>query len=405
MTSQIKQYLLITLNYWFFTLSDGALRMLIVLYFYQLGYDALTLASLFLFYEFFGVVTNLIGGWLGAKFGLNRTMNLGLGLQVIALGMLAVPEPWLSIVYVMFAQALSGIAKDLNKMSAKSSVKMLISSQEQGRLFKWIALLTGSKNTLKGLGFFVGGGLLASIGFQYALAAMAATLLLVFIASLILLKADIGKSKNKPKFKQLFSKSKTINVLSAARLFLFASRDIWFVIAIPVYFASVFDWPHWQTGSFMAAWVIIYGLVQAVAPKLTGINKAKGSDVNLGRKHAFSWALPLTLSAFTLALLSSLGVLSVWVLITGLFVYGCFFALNSSLHSYLIVKYASEDGVSLDVGFYYMANAMGRLIGTVLSGSVFLWYGLSACLWFSSLFLLITCLISLYLPAEDECHS
>ncbi len=404
MTSQIKQYLLITLNYWFFTLSDGALRMLIVLYFYQLGYDALTLASLFLFYEFFGVVTNLIGGWLGAKFGLNRTMNLGLGLQVIALGMLAVPEPWLSIVYVMFAQALSGIAKDLNKMSAKSSVKMLISSQEQGRLFKWIALLTGSKNTLKGLGFFVGGGLLASIGFQYALAAMAATLLLVFIASLVLLKADIGKSKSKPKFKQLFSKSKTINVLSAARLFLFASRDIWFVIAIPVYFASEFDWPHWQTGSFMAAWVIIYGLVQAVAPKLTGINKVQGSHVNLGRKHAFSWALPLTLCAFILALLSSVGILSVWVLIIGLFVYGCFFALNSSLHSYLIVKYASEDGVSLDVGFYYMANAMGRLIGTVLSGSLFLWYGLSACLWFSCLFLLITCFISLYLPAEEECR-
>ena len=118
----IRQYAIVTGNYWAFTLTDGALRMLVVLHFHQLGYSPLQIAALFLFYEIFGVITNLFGGYLGARIGLNRTMNIGLALQVIALVMLAVPTQLLSIPLVMSAQALSGIAKDLNKMSAKSSI-------------------------------------------------------------------------------------------------------------------------------------------------------------------------------------------------------------------------------------------------------------------------------------------
>ncbi|MCV6615144.1 MAG: hypothetical protein OIF35_09220 [Cellvibrionaceae bacterium] len=156
------QYRLITANYWAFTVTDGALRMLVLLYFHGLGYSALEVALLFLFYEVFGVVTNLVGGWLGARFGLNRTMNIGLALQLAALGMLLLPAEQLTVLWVMVAQALSGIAKDLNKMSAKSAIKNLVAEAE---LFKWVARLTGSKNTLKGAGFFVGAFLFAQIGF------------------------------------------------------------------------------------------------------------------------------------------------------------------------------------------------------------------------------------------------
>src|SRR5690606_9320458 len=152
---------LITANYWAFTLTDGALRMLVVLHFHGLGYSPLDIALLFLFYEFFGVVTNLVGGWLGAQLGLNRTMNIGLGLQIVALAMLLVPPAWVAVPWVMAAQALSGIAKVLNKMSAKSSVKLLVAEEAQGTLYNWVAILTGSKNALKGVGFFLGGALLA----------------------------------------------------------------------------------------------------------------------------------------------------------------------------------------------------------------------------------------------------
>ena len=142
----LRQYLLVTFNYWNFTVTDGALRMLVVLYFYQLGYSPLNIALLFLFYEIFGVITNLVGGWLGARIGLNRTMNIGLAMQVIALLLLTVPSEWLTIPWVMMAQALSGIAKDLNKMSAKSAIKTLIPHNQQGKLYHWVAVLTGSKN-------------------------------------------------------------------------------------------------------------------------------------------------------------------------------------------------------------------------------------------------------------------
>ena len=403
----VRQYLLITFNYWSFTLTDGALRMLVVLHFHDLGYTPFAIAMLFLFYEIFGVVTNLVGGYLGARLGLNRTMNLGLGMQVLALGMLLVPAAslplWLAgVPWVMAAQALSGIAKDLNKMSAKSAIKLLVPKGEQGRLYHWVALLTGSKNALKGAGFFLGGALLAGLGFNLAIAAMMAVLALVWLMSLVLLKKDLGKAKNKPKFTEIFSKSRSVNILSAARLFLFAARDVWFVVALPVYLASQWGWDHWAVGGFLALWVIGYGIVQTLAPKITGASRA-AANTSPRIPDGYTALVWSTLLAFIPALIA----LSLYLdfspqlsLILGLMLFGGLFAINSSLHSYLIVSYASEEAVSLDVGFYYMANAMGRLVGTVLSGWVYQSYGLVACLWISTAFIATTALISIKLPRQ-----
>lgn len=379
--SSIKQYLIITSNYWAFTLTDGALRMLVVLYFHQLGYGAFAIAMLFLFYEIFGVITNLVGGWLGAHLGLNKTMNVGLGLQLVALAMLCVPGDWLTVAYVMAAQALSGIAKGLNKMSAKSAIKYLVPQDAAGQsqLYKWIAILTGSKNALKGVGFFLGGLLLTVFGFVGALISLIILLSVAWVISLIFLKGDIGKAKNKPKFKELFSKSRAINLLSAARLCLFAARDVWFVVALPVYLAAQFNWDHWWVSGFMASWVIAYGLVQSQAPRITG----QGDSTSHSVKKAYWWVALLSGVTGILALLMQLDIAVHFTLVIGLLIFGGVFAVNSSLHSYLIVSFAKNDGVSLDVGFYYMANAIGRLLGTMLSGWVFQVYGLSACLWVS----------------------
>ncbi|WP_213663375.1 organoarsenical effux MFS transporter ArsJ [Stutzerimonas stutzeri] len=398
LSPEIRQYLLITGNYWAFTLTDGALRMLVVLHFHALGYTPLQIAALFLFYEIFGVVTNLVGGYLGARLGLNRTMNIGLGMQVAALLMLTVPAALLTVPWVMAAQALSGIAKDLNKMSAKSSIKLLVADGQQGTLYKWVAILTGSKNALKGVGFFLGGALLAVLGFQGALLVMAAVLALIWFASLALLKQDLGKAKAKPKFRDILSKSRAINILSAARLFLFGARDVWFVVALPVYLASVFGWDFWQVGGFLAAWVIGYSIVQSLAPAITGKRRGHVPD---GRA-AFFWALLLAGLPAAIALGLSSDAPAQPVLLGGLLIFGALFAVNSSLHSYLIVSYAKEDGVSLDVGFYYMSNALGRLIGTLLSGWVYQAYGLTACLWISSIFVLLAALISIALPRHAQ---
>jgi len=391
----VRQYLVVTANYWAFTLTDGALRMLVVLHFHSLGYTPLEIAALFLFYEIFGVVTNLIGGWLGARIGLNRTMNLGLALQVVALLMLTLPASVLSVPWVMAAQALSGIAKDLNKMSAKSAIKLLVPEQQQGTLYKWVAILTGSKNALKGVGFFLGGALLVLLGFTGAVLAMAMALAVVWLISLRLLKQDLGRASGKPKFRGLLSKSSAINLLSAARLFLFGARDVWFVIALPVYLSSALGWDFWLVGGFMASWVIGYGLVQSIAPRLTGRQQVPGG------RSAAGWALLLALLPAAIALGMHLAPQNASaVLIGGLLLFGVVFAINSSLHSYLIVSYAKGDGVSLDVGFYYMSNAMGRLIGTLLSGWVYQQYGLGACLWISSAFVLLAAFISLGLPRQ-----
>lgn len=394
LAENVRQYLNITINYWAFTLSDGALRMLVVLYFYQLGYSPLAVASLFLFYEIFGVVTNLIGGWLGARIGLNRTMNAGLFLQIVALSMLLVPVDWLSVVWVMIAQALSGIAKDLNKMSAKTAIKTLVPKQQTGRLFRWVALLTGSKNALKGLGFFLGGALLSGVGFWFAILTLTLMIGCIWMLSLFTLRHDLAKLNRKPKFSEIFSTSSAINRLAAARCFLFAARDVWFVIALPLFLANSLQWDHWQVGSFLAAWIIGYGAVQALAPIIAKQLFPSASEVT----QAFVWVLCLAFLMLLLALMMQFNYTA--ALIPGLILFAIIFALNSSVHSYLVVHFARDEGASMDVGFYYMSNAMGRLMGTVLSGSLYQSFGLTVCLWASLFMIVITLIITGLLPKQ-----
>lgn len=399
-SEQLKQYFIITGNYWAFTLTDGALRMLVVLYFHQLGYSPLNIAFLFLFYEVFGIVTNLVGGWLGARIGLNKTMNIGLGLQIVALAMLTVPTELLTIFYVMAAQALSGIAKDLNKMSAKSAIKLLVPGEQNTKLYQWVALLTGSKNTLKGIGFFIGGVLLSYFGFTGAITIMTVLLCMVWLFSIFALKADLGKAKHKPKFKDIFSKSRAINLLSAARLFLFAARDVWFVIALPVFLAAEFGWSHSWVGGFIAAWIVLYGFMQAIAPWLT---KKKAGNIQTP-KDAAKWGAILMIIPFVMVVALQTDLSAKIIVIGGLMAFAVLFAINSSLHSYLIVEMADKDGVSLDVGFYYMANACGRLLGTVLSGWIFQLYGLGACLTISAIFIALAVLFAALIRVENPCN-
>ena len=401
----LKSYSIVTASYWGLTLTDGALRMLVLLHFHTLGYSPVSLAFLFLLYECCGILTNLLGGWLGSRVGLKFTLHAGLALQVVALVMLSLTDPgWavgLSVAYVMATQALSGIAKDLTKMSSKSAVKLLV-RDENGALFKWVSILTGSKNTLKGVGFLLGGVLLTWLGFAGALWTMACGLALVLLAALLFLKQDMGRTKVKVKFTQLFSKSREMNWLSAARLFLFASRDVWFVVALPVFLKDSFDWSFNQVGSFMAAWVIGYGTVQSLTPRLIARRPgAEGSETSWEVRAATVWALALACVSAAIAGLVAAGFAVTVGVIGGLACFGIVFAVNSSLHSYLILAYADGDDVSIDVGFYYSANAAGRLVGTLLSGLLYLQGGIEAALWGSAIFVAATWLLPLRLPTLD----
>jgi predicted MFS family arabinose efflux permease len=399
-TFGLRLYLLITLAYWAFTLTDGAIHMLVVLHFHQAGFTPVTIAFLFLFYEVFGIITNSVGGWIAARIGLNRTMVAGGLLQVVALGMLAADPAWLTVPYVMSAMALSGIAKDLNKMSAKSSVKLITprGDDAESRLFRWVAILTGSKNTLKGVGFFLGGLLLHQLGFQYTLGALAAFLFVTYLVTMVLLPGELGVSKSKAKFSRIFSNNRNINALAAARLFLFGSRDVWFVVGLPVFLQAVVGWNHVEVGTFLAAWVIGYGIVQASVPLLLrGTSPAHGPTGATARNWAFLLALvPAGIAA---ALLQ--GWPPALSLMVGLAIFGIVFAINSALHSYLILAYSDDDKVAMNVGFYYSANATGRLTGTVLSGWVYQTQGLTGCLWWSTGFVLTAALFSILLPKEQ----
>ena len=401
----VKNYALVTAAYWGFTLTDGALRMLVLLHFHRLGFTSVNLAFLFLLYEFFGVITNLIGGWIGSRFGLKITLFGGLILQVAALLLLSLnQDSWavpFSVAFVMATQALSGIAKDLTKMSSKSAVKLLVpddnSATSQSTLFKLVAVLTGSKNALKGCGFFLGGVLLQSFGFRESLRMMAASLAGVLVLMLALLRADMGRSKAKAKFTELFSKNRAINVLSLARLFLFGARDVWFVVGLPVFLASQLGWSFSRVGGFLALWVIGYGAVQAITPKLI----KRGDTIAAGVMAARIWGIALCTITLVIALALQFDFNVAATVLLGLAVFGAAFAVNSSVHSYLILAYSDADQVSLNVGFYYMSNACGRLVGTLLSGVMYLAYQLPGCMWLSTGMLACATVLTFWLPKQN----
>ncbi len=395
---KVRNYALVTAGYWAFTLTDGALRMLVLLHFHELGYSPVAIAFLFLAYEFMGIVTNLLGGWVGARTGLNRTLVAGLGLQIVALLALSLQQAtwseWVSVVFVMTAQAVSGVAKDLTKMSSKSAVKAVAGGGD-GALFRLVAILTGSKNALKGVGFFLGAALLSWIGYDASLWAMAAMLAVAVVALLVLLDEDIGRSKKKPPLRSVLSKSVAVNRLSAARFFLFGSRDIWFVVALPVFLDEQLGWSYEGIGGFLAAWVIGYGIVQSFAPRLL---RRRGGGPFDAVHAARRWSLVLAAVSALIAFAVAADVAITTAIVGGLVVFGAVFALNSSLHSFMILAYSDDDAVALDVGFYYSANAAGRLVGTLLSGVLYLWGGLDAAMWGSAAFVAITWLLTLRLP-------
>ena len=396
-SADLRNYAIVTGAYWADTLTDGALRVLVLFYFYDLGYSPFQVAMLFLFYEIFGIVTNLVGGFLAARFGLKATLVGGLATQLVALSMLAlVPASWLVVPYVMAAQALSGIAKDLTKMSSKSAVKLVVPTDASDTLFRWVAMLTGSKNALKGVGFFLGGLLLTVIGFRSALFVLAALVGTALVVVLTMMRGTLGRGSSRAKFKHMFSNTRAVNVLAAARMALFAARDVWFVVGLPVFLRTEEGWSFWQVGAFLGGWVIFYGIVQASAPSLLR-----------RRGHGEPTGLTATGLAFILAALTACIAIALQsdvdpsvVLVVGLLVFGVIFALNSAVHSFLILHYAEGDRVAMNVGFYYMANAAGRLLGTVLSGLLYQWHGLTACLVASVMLLLVAGMLSLLLPRE-----
>lgn len=376
----LSAYIAVTASYWAFMLTDGALRMLVLLHFHTLGFSPVQLAYLFVLYEIAGVITNLSAGWIAARFGLTRTLYVGLGLQVVALLALTQLDPnWAvgtSVAFVMLVQGASGVAKDLSKMSSKSAVKLLAPTEGDG-LFRWVALLTGSKNAVKGLGFLLGATLLATAGFNAAVLGMAAVLATILVAILIFMPSGLPTGRKGAKFSDVFSKSPNVNWLSAARVALFGARDVWFVVGIPIYFYAVLSdgtvegnrAAFFMIGTFMAIWIILYGAVQASAPRL--LRAATRSEAEL-IGTARGWAAVLAVLPILLAIAVGVSAgpnpLLTVTLVIGLLIFGGLFAVNSSLHSYLILAFTKAERVTMDVGFYYMANAAGRLIGTVLSG-------------------------------------
>lgn len=398
----LAAYIAVTAAYWAFMLTDGALRMLVLLHFHTLGFSPVQLAYLFVLYEIAGVVTNLSAGWIAARFGLTSTLYAGLGVQVLALLALAQLDPgWAvgaSVAYVMAVQGASGVAKDLAKMSSKSAVKVL-APKEGGGLFRWVALLTGSKNAVKGLGFLAGAAALGLFGFTASVLGMAAVLALILLAVALRMPAGLSMGRKDAKFREVISKNREINWLSAARVFLFGARDVWFVVGIPIYFYAVLSdgteagnrAAFFMIGSFMAVWTILYGAVQATAPRLLRARTRTDPEIAALARHWVAALIPVPAALAALVVMS--GAPAPWltgVLVIGLLIFGALFAVNSALHSYLILAFTSDDRVTLDVGFYYMANAAGRLLGTVMSGLAYQIGGVALCLAAAALFIALS---------------
>ena len=398
----MRAYLVVAGSYAGFTLGDGALRMLVLLHFARAGLSPVAIALLFLLYEAAGIAANLAGGWLATRFGMARMLACGLLLQVAGLLVLSALPPGLgigaSIAWVATAQGLCGVAKDLAKTAGKSAVG-LSAGGTPGRLMNLVAWFTGSKNAAKGAGFFLGAALLEAAGFRGALWILAAAMALPLALAMAGLPPMLGKARASGSLRALLSRDPAINRLSAARLFLFGARDAWFAIGLPLHLQAT-GWGMAAIGAWLAGWTICYGLAQAAAPAAIP-RSADGLSREVPAARRLAAGLAIVPAALALALAGAPGD-SGLVLAAGLAAFGLAFAANSAVHSYLVLAYAGRGAAAEDVGFYYAANAAGRLGGIVASGVLAAAGGLVACLWGSAAMLVACALVSLALPATRD---
>jgi MFS transporter, APGE family, 1-arseno-3-phosphoglycerate exporter len=240
--------------------------------------------------------------------------------------------------------------------------------------------------------------LLEAVGFRMALWLMAGLLAIVLINVLVSLPVSLGKAKASKSFGELFAKSRAINLMASARIFLFGARDVWFVVGLPIFLYTQ-GWTFTAVAGFLAAWTIGYGVVQGLAPSVL-----RRSPDGLSREipEARLWGMLLATIPVVLALLLQINLpISPGLLVAiGLGVFGFVFAVISSLHSYLILAYAGSKKAAEDVGFYYAANAGGRLFGIVVSGALTQIGGLTACLWGSAAMLALCLAFVVLLPTE-----
>ena len=267
-------------------------------------------------------------------------------------------------VWITAVQAFSGVAKDFMKLTGKSTPKLVTRAGQEGRLFRIVAWLTGMKNSFKGAGSLLGAALVGTIGYNYTLLVLVFIVALFIPVAFVYMDHRLGKQAvgKKIDWNRVFRKGRDVNVLSAARFWLFGSRDIWFEIALPLFLKNSLGWSNTFVGLFTGAYIIVYGNLQAFSTTLY----RKGADGVMGRPESSSvtkWALGCALTPaitgslmyYTYIIDHNKGTTTV-VMCIGLLAFAAIFAVNSSIHSYLIVSFSDSDKVAQDLGFYYMAN-------------------------------------------------
>ena len=376
-----------TTCYLLFTTTDGALRMVVLVHAHSLGFSAFQVALMFSLYELAGVFTNIAAGLAGARWGLRSTLLGGLAVQLACIALLwgfgiAWPEPhaqWRALAYVAAAAGLGGVAKDLVKLGGKTVTKLVTPEERQSRLFAVVAWLTGAKNSMKGVGYFVGAASLA-VSFDFALGLNLVLIALALPIAALGLRPGLGRARGKNvTLAAMLSPAPNVRALSLARALLFGSRDLWFEVALPFYLrneAQGLGWSRELTGALLAGFIIAYGQVQSATPRLL-LRPLRQEPAN--KLVQVLWNGVLTLVCLALALLLGAAPAPAAHSVPGLagalcallLVFCVVFAVNSAVHSYLIVRYAGSDKVAADVGFYYMSNAAGRLGGVLVSGALY----------------------------------
>ena len=415
-------FIIISITYLLFTVTDGAVRMLVLLHAYNKGFSAMEVAVMFALYELCGAGTNLAAGVMGARWGIQVTLVSGLLMQVVGLSLLyGWDDSWsksTAIAYVTFAQALCGVAKDLVKLGGKTVTKLVTPEEKQESLFRLVSSLTGYKNSLKGVGYFLGAALLESSYFA-AIHANVALVALALPFAVFGLRPELGRvAKENIALDSVFRQKPNINWLSLARFFLFGSRDLWFEVPLPFYLRSAegLGWPRPAVGAALAGYIIAYGQFQSHSPRLI-LSPLRQSPPN---KHvcvlwnALLFVVPAFLAAGVFGVHQADGAddasatrAKTVVLIIGVASFALVFAVNSAVHSYLVVKYSDGDKVAMNVGFYYMANAFGRLVGTIVSGALYSYVssdvdvGFAACFLAGAVFVALSGYVTTYID-DDE---
>ena len=376
MESHKRAITIVALGYWSAALTNGALRVIVPIYFASVGVSISKIAFLFFLFKFAEIFAPMGIGVMLNRLGYKRTFIAGLVVHSVISSFYMVP----SFVLLYIERFVRGLLY----MADMSAVYVKHFSLKEKQRFL-INMILGLKEASKGIGMIGGGLLIAVLPIENTLLIFSAfTAVSAFVALWYL--PDLKEQVKLPVLKIWGAVDKKIKTLGLGFGLLNGGLDAWGVVVLPVYLTKVLGVTPAFVGTVMMAEYIFQGLIVTFFSKYVNLRWEPRTLLILSGLLLIPVSLALSLAT------------TLYPFLTLVFVYMFFFSVAMVYYNHLMLDFASEEKTSLDLATYTTLTNIFKPIGVFASGLLAESLGFSSAYYFASLLILSSTLTCLALP-------